>query len=113
MVSYSDCGISRQCCNHPYVIDPSLQTLLVKGLEEIEYLNVGVKASGKLQLLDSMLKELKKNDLRALVLFQVCILQTIFLYFIELLYICVSERVKVSLVRVRKVSLFNFSFKIG
>ncbi|XP_050883884.1 helicase protein MOM1 isoform X3 [Lathyrus oleraceus] len=61
---------TRKCCNHPYVIDPSLQTLLVKGLEEIEYLNVGVKASGKLQLLDSMLKELKKNDLRALVLFQ-------------------------------------------
>ncbi|KAL5082395.1 hypothetical protein RYX36_010816 [Vicia faba] len=61
---------TRKCCNHPYVIDPSMQTLLVKGLEEVEYLNVGIKASGKLQLLDSMLKELKKNDLRALLLFQ-------------------------------------------
>ncbi|XP_058780148.1 helicase protein MOM1-like isoform X2 [Vicia villosa] len=61
---------TRKCCNHPYVNDPSMQPLLFKGLEEVEYLNVGIKASGKLQLLDSMLKELKKNDLRALLLFQ-------------------------------------------
>jgi hypothetical protein len=90
MVSFFGCGISRQCCNHPYVIEPSVQTLLFKDLEEVdypsekekvvEYLNVGIKASGKLQLLDSMLTELRKNNLRALVLFQVCILQTIFPY---------------------------------
>jgi hypothetical protein len=90
MVSFFGCGISRQCCNHPYVNDPSVQTLLFKDLEEVdypsekekvvEYLNVGIKASGKLQLLDSMLTELRKNNLRALVLFQVCILQTIFPY---------------------------------
>ncbi|CAJ2660729.1 unnamed protein product [Trifolium pratense] len=70
----------RKCCNHPYVNDPSVQTLLFKDLEEVdypsdkeklvEYLNVGIKASGKLQLLDSMLTELRKNNLRALVLFQ-------------------------------------------
>ena len=90
MVSFSGCGISRQCCNHPYIIDESLQPLLLKGLEKVEYpsqkekavayLNVGIKASGKLQLLDSMLTELRKNRLRALILFQVCILQTIFPY---------------------------------
>ncbi|XP_004487086.3 uncharacterized protein, partial [Cicer arietinum] len=61
----------RKCCNHPYVIDLSVQGLLTKGLvKEAEILDVGIKASGKLQLLDSMLTELKNKDLRALVLFQ-------------------------------------------
>ncbi|XP_061376668.1 uncharacterized protein LOC133318648 [Gastrolobium bilobum] len=60
----------RKCCNHPYTVDPSLQPLLTKGLEVVEYLDVDIKASGKLQLLDSMLMELKKNDLRVLILFQ-------------------------------------------
>ncbi|AET01230.2 hypothetical protein MTR_8g008720 [Medicago truncatula] len=66
MVSFSGCGISRQCCNHPYIIDESLQPLLLK----VAFLNVGIKASGKLQLLDSMLTELITNKLRALILFQ-------------------------------------------
>ncbi|CAL0332295.1 unnamed protein product [Lupinus luteus] len=63
---------TQKCCNHPYVLNPSLQPLLTEGLQTTspEFLDVGCKASGKLQLLDSMLKELRKKDLRALVLFQ-------------------------------------------
>ncbi|KAE9585765.1 putative DNA helicase chromatin remodeling SNF2 family [Lupinus albus] len=63
---------TQKCCNHPYVLNPSLQPLLTEGLQTAspEFLDVGCKASGKLQLLDSMLKELRKKKLRALVLFQ-------------------------------------------
>jgi hypothetical protein len=101
-VSFTGCCISWQCCNHPYIIEESLQPLLLKGLEEVEYpsqkekavayLNVGIKASGKLQLLDSMLTELRKNKLRALILFQVCILQTIFPY-IDYRYLSILHKV--------------------
>ena len=44
------------------------------GHEAVEYLDVEIKASGKLQLLDSLLMELRKKNLRVLVLFQVRIL---------------------------------------
>ncbi|ESW22176.1 hypothetical protein PHAVU_005G133500 [Phaseolus vulgaris] len=61
---------TRKCCSHPYLVGPDLQPSLNKGLEPIEYLDFDLKASGKLQLLDSMLEELKKNDFRVLILFQ-------------------------------------------
>ncbi|XP_059430737.1 helicase protein MOM1 isoform X2 [Corylus avellana] len=61
---------TRKLCDHPYVVDPSLQVLLTKGLQEVEYLDVGIKASGKLQLLDMMLMEMKNRGLRVLILFQ-------------------------------------------
>ncbi|XP_039052333.1 helicase protein MOM1-like [Hibiscus syriacus] len=61
---------SRKCCDHPYGVDQSLQMLLTKGLQELEFLEVGIKASGKLQLLDAMLWEIKKRELKVLILFQ-------------------------------------------
>ncbi|XWS28986.1 hypothetical protein CRYUN_Cryun25bG0118000 [Craigia yunnanensis] len=61
---------SRKCCDHPYVVDQSLQMVLTKGLKEVEILDVGIKASGKLQLLDAMLLEIKKRELKVLILFQ-------------------------------------------
>ncbi|KAK8679012.1 hypothetical protein V6N13_144484 [Hibiscus sabdariffa] len=61
---------SRKCCDHPYDVDQSLQTLLTKGLQEVEILDVGIKASAKLQLLDAMLWEIKKQESKVLVLFQ-------------------------------------------
>ncbi|XP_054812483.1 uncharacterized protein LOC129313424 isoform X2 [Prosopis cineraria] len=61
---------TRKCCNHPYLVDESLQSLLIKDLPPAEILDVGIKASAKLQLLDSMLMELKKQGLRVLILFQ-------------------------------------------
>lgn len=43
----------------------------MKDLQPIEYLDVGIKASGKLQLLDRLLLELKRQHLKVLILFQV------------------------------------------
>ncbi|XXG89638.1 hypothetical protein AAC387_Pa12g1592 [Persea americana] len=60
----------RKCCDHPYLVDISLQNTLTKGLPETEYLDVGVNASGKLQLLDKILAEMKNQGLRVLILFQ-------------------------------------------
>ncbi|TXG58175.1 hypothetical protein EZV62_016004 [Acer yangbiense] len=59
----------RKCCDHPYLVDETLQSLLIKD-KETELLDVGIKASGKLQLLDSMLSEMKNRGLRVLILFQ-------------------------------------------
>ncbi|GKV01245.1 hypothetical protein SLEP1_g13811 [Rubroshorea leprosula] len=61
---------TRKCCDHPYLVDQSLQMLLTKDLKPIEYLDVGIKSSGKLQLLETMLLEMKKLGLRAVILFQ-------------------------------------------
>ncbi|KAF9598150.1 hypothetical protein IFM89_025590 [Coptis chinensis] len=60
----------RKCCDHPYLVDESLQSLLMKDLPEVKYLDVGVNASGKLQVLDKILPEIKKRGLRVLILFQ-------------------------------------------
>lgn len=69
-------------------MDPSLQILLTKGLQEVEYLDVGIKASGKLLLLDRMLTEMKNRGLRVLILFQVnfFILLYLFISFILLFF---------------------------
>ncbi|KAI3962250.1 hypothetical protein MKX01_030800 [Papaver californicum] len=60
----------RKCCDHPYFVEPSVQKMLTDGLSEAEYLNVGIKASGKLQVLDKILSETKKRGLRVLIIFQ-------------------------------------------
>ncbi|XP_026432778.1 uncharacterized protein LOC113330141 isoform X2 [Papaver somniferum] len=61
---------TRKCCDHPYFVNPSLQKTLMNGLLEAEFLNVGIKASGKLQVLDTILSETKKQGLRVLIIFQ-------------------------------------------
>ncbi|KAI3882321.1 hypothetical protein MKX03_007962 [Papaver bracteatum] len=61
---------TRKCCDHPYFVNPSLQKTLMHGLLEPEFLNVGIKASGKLQVLDTILSEAKKQGLRVLIIFQ-------------------------------------------
>ncbi|KAF6167820.1 hypothetical protein GIB67_027598 [Kingdonia uniflora] len=49
---------TKKCCDHPYLVDPSLQTSLTKDLIGYEeYLKVGVNASGKLLFLDKFLSE--------------------------------------------------------
>ncbi|XP_058103445.1 uncharacterized protein LOC131247018, partial [Magnolia sinica] len=63
-------SLTRKCCDHPYLVDLSLQMKLTKGHPEVEYLDVGINASGKLQLLDKLLPEIKKRGLRTLILFQ-------------------------------------------
>jgi hypothetical protein len=52
-------------------MDPSLQISLTKDSKEADILDIGIKASGKLQLLDAMLFNIKERGLRVLVLFQV------------------------------------------
>ncbi|XP_009618970.1 helicase protein MOM1-like isoform X3 [Nicotiana tomentosiformis] len=59
----------RKCCDHPYILDPFLQPFN-KGLSPAEILEVGIKASGKLHLLDKMLSEMRPRQHRVVVLFQ-------------------------------------------
>ncbi|KAL8115543.1 hypothetical protein AgCh_022154 [Apium graveolens] len=61
---------TRKSCDHPYIVDPSLKILITKDLPPINFLDVEIKASGKLQLLDMMLSEIRKQQLRVLILFQ-------------------------------------------
>lgn len=60
----------RKCCNHPYLVDVSLQSLQRKGLSEVEFLDADINASSKLQLLDNILSELRLAGQRVLILFQ-------------------------------------------
>ncbi|XP_052187157.1 helicase protein MOM1 isoform X2 [Diospyros lotus] len=59
---------TRKCCDHPYIVDLSLLNFLTNGRPEAEFMDVGIKASGKLQLLDAVLSEIK--GLRVVILFQ-------------------------------------------
>ncbi|XP_047320011.1 uncharacterized protein LOC124924022 [Impatiens glandulifera] len=61
---------TRKCCDHPYTVDQALEGLLMKQLFQPEILDVGIKASGKLQLLDTILSEIRNKGLRVLILFK-------------------------------------------
>ncbi|KAL1537146.1 DNA helicase [Salvia divinorum] len=66
----------RKCCHHPYLVDTSVQARLIADkLPANEILDIGIKASGKLQLLDVMLNEIKRRGLRVLILFQPIVLE--------------------------------------
>lgn len=67
-------GVYLQCCDHPYLLDQSLQSFLTKDLPVGEYLDVGIKVSGKLKALDKILLEIKNLGQRVLILFQVAVL---------------------------------------
>lgn len=60
----------RKCCDHPYMVAPSLQSSMIKGLTQDQVLEVGIEASGKLQFLYEMLSKIRYLQHRALVLFQ-------------------------------------------
>ncbi|XP_050214952.1 uncharacterized protein LOC126666044 isoform X2 [Mercurialis annua] len=67
----SDILISmRKCCDHPHIMDAPRYDILIKDAQAIDILDADIKASGKLQLLDSMLFEIRKRGLRVIVLFQ-------------------------------------------
>lgn len=73
---YSWCYL--QCCDHPNLLDQSLQSF-VTNIEE--NLDVGIKASGKLKALDKILLEIRNRGLRVLILFQVaCLIVLIYIY---------------------------------
>ncbi|XVE76171.1 hypothetical protein DITRI_Ditri12bG0151600 [Diplodiscus trichospermus] len=60
----------RKCCDHPYLLDQLLQGVATKGLSAEENLDVGIKVSGKLQILDKILLETKARGLRVVIHFQ-------------------------------------------
>ena len=64
----------QQCCDHPYLVDETLQISLIKGQPVTDILDIGVHASGKLLLLDKMLREIKEKGLRVIILSQVSLL---------------------------------------
>lgn len=59
-----------QCCDHPYLVDPNLRNSF-KEDASIDSLDVDINVSGKLQLLDKFLSEIKQCGFRVVVLFQV------------------------------------------
>ncbi|XP_047165267.1 uncharacterized protein LOC124834569 isoform X4 [Vigna umbellata] len=61
---------TRKCCDHPYLLEPALHNSVAKGLPVEEHLDIGIKASGKLLLLEKILLEAKSRGLRVLILFQ-------------------------------------------
>ncbi|KAL0370085.1 UNVERIFIED_CONTAM: Helicase protein MOM1 [Sesamum angustifolium] len=64
----------RKCCDHPYLLDPSVQErLFAEQRPAAELLDIGIEASGKLKLLETMLTEIKTRGLRVLILFQLII----------------------------------------
>ncbi|CAH1441633.1 unnamed protein product [Lactuca virosa] len=60
---------NRKCCNHPYTADKDLQKSITKDQPTMIY-DIGLKASGKLHFLDLILPEVKKRQLRVVILFQ-------------------------------------------
>ncbi|KAM0854650.1 hypothetical protein ACQ4PT_050296 [Festuca glaucescens] len=60
----------RKCCDHPYLVDETLQVSLIKGHPVTDILDIGVHASGKLVLLDKMLREIREKGLRVIILSQ-------------------------------------------
>lgn len=60
----------RKCCSHPYTVDLYTKTSVIKGLQTPEILDVGIRASGKLHLLDLILSKIRRRKLRVLILFQ-------------------------------------------
>ena len=64
----------QQCCDHPYLVDKTLHLLLTKGHPVTDILDIGVRASGKLLLLDKMLRAIKEKRQRVLILSQVSVL---------------------------------------
>ncbi|MED6183578.1 hypothetical protein PIB30_039078 [Stylosanthes scabra] len=59
-----------KCCNHPFLVDRSLYDSVNKGLSVEEQLNIGIKASGKLQLLENLLLKARSHGFRVMILFQ-------------------------------------------
>ncbi|KAI3683806.1 hypothetical protein L1987_84321 [Smallanthus sonchifolius] len=59
----------QKCCDHPYLVDPTLRESSRKA-SLIDPLDADINVSGKMQLLDKLLLEIKQCGLRAVVLFQ-------------------------------------------
>ncbi|GKB50630.1 chromodomain-helicase-DNA-binding protein 3 isoform X2, partial [Tanacetum coccineum] len=60
---------TRKCCDHPYLVDPTLRKSSKEDVT-VDPMDADINVSGKLQLLDKLLLEIKRRSLRVLVLFQ-------------------------------------------
>nr|GEW22437.1 chromodomain-helicase-DNA-binding protein 3-like isoform X4 [Tanacetum cinerariifolium] len=60
---------TQKCCDHPYLVDPNLRNSSEEDAS-IDSLDVDINVSGKLQLLDKFLSEIKQCSFRVVVLFQ-------------------------------------------
>ncbi|XP_071908255.1 uncharacterized protein [Coffea arabica] len=61
---------TRKCCDHPYLVDRSLRNSVLQDKPASDHFDVEIQMSGKLQLLDKILPEIKRRGLRVLLLFQ-------------------------------------------
>lgn len=59
-----------KCCDHPYLLDQSLEKFVNEGRQTDGYLSTGIEASGKLLLLDKFLHEAREKQCRVLIVFQ-------------------------------------------
>ncbi|XP_047983578.1 helicase protein MOM1-like isoform X2 [Salvia hispanica] len=61
---------TKNCCDHPYLVDQSLHTSLIQGIPQAELWDAQIKLSSKLYLLYKALMEINKRGLRVLILYQ-------------------------------------------
>ncbi|KAL6492697.1 hypothetical protein OROGR_033163 [Orobanche gracilis] len=59
-----------KCCDHPYLVDGSLSTSLIRDIPEPELLDAEIKLSNKLLLLHKVLLEIRERGLRVLILYR-------------------------------------------
>ena len=62
--------LMQQCCDHPYLVDQSLQSTLTKDRPITDILDIGVRSCGKLLLLDRMLQQIKIQGLKEFLFFR-------------------------------------------
>lgn len=61
---------TRKCCDHPFLVDWSLRSVVLKGIPTADHFDVEIQLSGKLQLLNKILSEIERRGLRVVILFQ-------------------------------------------
>ncbi|XP_074268846.1 uncharacterized protein LOC141592159 isoform X2 [Silene latifolia] len=61
---------AKECCDHPYLVDSSLERFVNEIRPVDDFLKTGIEASGKLLLLDKFLQEVKGKGLRVVIVFQ-------------------------------------------
>ncbi|XP_015089613.1 protein CHROMATIN REMODELING 4-like [Solanum pennellii] len=61
---------TRKCCDHPYLENQSLRDVVMDGIPVDQHFDAEIKLSGKLELLNKILQEIKQQGQRVLVLFR-------------------------------------------
>ncbi|XP_070007002.1 uncharacterized protein [Nicotiana sylvestris] len=61
---------TRKCCDHPYLEDRSLRDIVLEGIPVDQHFDAEIKLSGKLEFLYKILREIKQQGQRVLILFR-------------------------------------------